>query len=71
MDTELAFIMANQALADSGSLILDPFAGTGSILVACAHFGSTSMGSDIDIRTIRGKRGKTIKGNFFAVQIKP
>lgn len=31
----------------------DPFVGTGSILVAAAHFGAHTMGADIDIRVVR------------------
>ncbi len=33
-----------------GHLVLDPYAGTGSILVAAAAFGAQVMGTDIDIR---------------------
>lgn len=68
MDAELSLIMANQALAKSGSLIIDPFGnitisfflffllvGTGSFLVTCSHFGAFTLGSDIDGRQIRGK----------------
>lgn len=43
MDAEVAFLMANQALATSGKLVFDPFVGTGSILVAAAHFGAITM----------------------------
>lgn len=43
MDAEMAFLMANQALASSGKLVYDPFVGTGSILVAAAHFGAMTM----------------------------
>lgn len=43
MDAEMAFLMANQALATSGKLVFDPFVGTGSILVAAAHFGAMTM----------------------------
>jgi tRNA (guanine10-N2)-methyltransferase len=38
------------------SLVLDPYVGTGSILVAAAARGAYTMGTDIDIRVI--KRGK-------------
>lgn len=38
------------------SLVLDPYVGTGSILVAAAARGAYTMGADIDIRVI--KRGK-------------
>ncbi len=33
--------------------MFDPFAGTGSILVAAAHFGAITLGADIDIRVLR------------------
>ncbi|XP_015875206.2 uncharacterized protein LOC107412023 [Ziziphus jujuba] len=57
MDAEMAFLMANQGLATSGKLVYDPFVGTGSILVAAAHFGAMTMGADIDIRVVRDGRG--------------
>ncbi|KAK9096379.1 hypothetical protein Sjap_021876 [Stephania japonica] len=57
MDAEMAFLMANQALATKGKLVYDPFVGTGSILVAAAHFGAMTMGADIDIRVVRDGRG--------------
>ncbi len=40
-----------------GYLVFDPFAGTGSILIAAAHLGAYTLGSDIDIRVLRD--GKT------------
>ncbi|AQK71729.1 uncharacterized protein LOC100280406 [Zea mays] len=57
MDAEMAFLMANQGLASPGKLVYDPFVGTGSILVAAAHFGAMTMGADIDIRVVRDGRG--------------
>lgn len=57
MDAEMAFLMANQAQAKPGKLVYDPFVGTGSILVAAAHFGALTMGADIDIRVVRDGRG--------------
>ncbi|KAI7826635.1 S-adenosyl-L-methionine-dependent methyltransferase [Kickxella alabastrina] len=57
MDAELSLIMSNQALAREGSLVYDPFVGTGSFLLTCSHFGALSMGSDIDGRQIRGTAG--------------
>ncbi|KAE9446940.1 hypothetical protein C3L33_21173, partial [Rhododendron williamsianum] len=57
MDAEMAFLMANQALTAPGKLVYDPFVGTGSILVAAAHFGAMTMGADIDIRVVRDGRG--------------
>lgn len=57
MDAEVAFLMANQAQAKPGKLVYDPFVGTGSILIAAAHFGAMTMGADIDIRVVRDGRG--------------
>lgn len=65
MDAELSLVMANQALASSGKLVYDPFVGTGSFLFTCAHFGSFTMGSDIDGRQIRGKsKDRGVKSNI-------
>jgi len=55
MDAQLSFIMANQAKVTSGSLVYDPFAGTGSLLIACAHFGGYVLGSDIDMILVHGR----------------
>ena len=40
-----------------GALVFDPFAGTGSILVAAASLGALTLGADIDVRVLRD--GKT------------
>jgi tRNA (guanine10-N2)-methyltransferase len=53
-DHELALLMANQAQCKPGDLVYDPFVGTGSIAVACQHFGVCMIGSDIDMRVIKG-----------------
>lgn len=64
MDTELALLSANLCLAAPGKVFYDPFVGTGSFPIACSHFGATTMGSDIDSRTVRGKGGLDIRTNF-------
>ena len=75
MDSELALITANIALAGPGKLFYDPFVGTGSFPIACAEFGAINWGSDIDGRAARGEytkmqgKGKSraemsLKGNF-------
>lgn len=64
MDSELALLTANLSLAAPGKLFYDPFVGTGSFPIACSHFGTMSMGSDIDSRTVRGKNGVDILSNF-------
>lgn len=39
MDPQLSILMANQALVKPGHLVMDPFVGSGSLLVAAAKFG--------------------------------
>ncbi|KAL8933984.1 MAG: hypothetical protein Q9216_006124 [Gyalolechia sp. 2 TL-2023] len=64
MDSELALVTANLTQAAPGKVFYDPFVGTGSFLIGCAHFGAFTMGSDIDGRAIRGKNGRNILTNF-------
>ncbi|KAN0117232.1 tRNA guanosine-2'-O-methyltransferase [Hyaloscypha variabilis] len=64
MDAELALITANITLAAPGKLFYDPFVGSGSFPVACAHFGALAFGSDIDGRSIRGKGKTNLLANF-------
>ena len=62
MDAELAFLMANINLAGPGKLVYDPFVGTGSLLVSCAHFGARCWGSDMDGRMVRGSEKDNVDG---------
>lgn len=62
MDAELSLVTANMALAAPGKVFYDPFVGTGSFLVAAAHFGALTLGSDIDPRSFRGKDTEREKG---------
>lgn len=55
MDAQLSLLMANQAQVKSGDLVLDPFVGTGSLLVAAAQFGGYVFGSDIDYLMLHGR----------------
>eukprot|EP01029_Cantina_marsupialis_P020753 TRINITY_DN4891_c0_g1_i2.p1 TRINITY_DN4891_c0_g1~~TRINITY_DN4891_c0_g1_i2.p1 ORF type:complete len:260 (+),score=56.79 TRINITY_DN4891_c0_g1_i2:52-831(+) len=64
MDHEMALIMANMVQAGPGKLLLDPFVGTGSVLVAASAFGGLSFGRDIDSRVLNGKKGRTLFTNF-------
>ena len=64
MDAELSLVTANMALSAPGKLAYDPFMGTGSFPLSCAHFGSTVFGSDLDGRSVRGKKGRDVVGNF-------
>eukprot|EP01119_Soliformovum_irregulare_P023685 TRINITY_DN8320_c0_g2_i1.p1 TRINITY_DN8320_c0_g2~~TRINITY_DN8320_c0_g2_i1.p1 ORF type:complete len:481 (-),score=122.02 TRINITY_DN8320_c0_g2_i1:242-1552(-) len=71
MDSELSLLQANQALARENTLVLDPFAGTGSLIIACALFGSHSMGGDIDRRMFDGYGDeKNVKSNFAGFGLK-
>jgi len=38
---------------DRGSLVFDPYIGTGSITVAAAYHKAQVMGTDIDMRVVR------------------
>nr|XP_054750929.1 tRNA (guanine(10)-N2)-methyltransferase homolog [Lytechinus pictus] len=58
MDALLSLLMANQAGVHDGDFIFDPFVGTGSLLVAAAHFGGYVAGCDISYNIIHG-RGKS------------
>ena len=56
---ELAFLMSNQVLSRKGAVMWDCFVGTGSLLVAATAHGSHCMGTDIDVRVLKGiKRGR-------------
>ncbi|XP_058788788.1 tRNA (guanine(10)-N2)-methyltransferase homolog [Phymastichus coffea] len=48
MDPQLSILMANQAQAKAGDIILDPFVGTGSLLIPASMFGAYTLGTDID-----------------------
>ena len=61
MDAELALVTANMALASPGRMVYDPFVGTGSFLVAAAACGAHVIGSDIDGRSFKGKKGKGLE----------
>ena len=66
MDAELAFLMANQGKINSKSIVFDPFVGTGSVLIACAAFGSTlNFGTDIQYAIVGGSRA--MSGNRLTI----
>jgi len=68
MDPQLSLIMANQGQVRHGDFCYDPFVGTGSIILACSHFGGLSGGSDIDYNIVygRGKSSRAGNKNFRA-----
>lgn len=64
-DAELSLVSCNIAQVGPGKITYDPFTGTGSFLVAAANFGGLPIGSDIDVRILRGKNDKcNINANF-------
>ena len=63
-DAELSLVSCNIAQIGSHKVVYDPFAGTGSFMVAAAHFGGFVLGSDIDVRMLRGKGESNIHRNF-------
>lgn len=48
MDAQLSLLAANQAQVRGADVVLDPFVGSGSLLVAAAQFGGYVLGADID-----------------------
>lgn len=54
MDAELSLLMCNMAGIGPGTLVYDPFVGTGSFLCVASFFGAWALGSDIDGRQMRG-----------------
>ncbi|KAK2140917.1 hypothetical protein LSH36_1205g00103 [Paralvinella palmiformis] len=55
MDAALALIMANMGHVTTNKIVYDPFVGTGSLLVASAHYGSYVMGTEIDWKLLHGR----------------
>ncbi|KAH9496213.1 tRNA methyltransferase 11 [Bulinus truncatus] len=55
MDACLSLVMANLAQVKKDDLVLDPFVGSGSLLVASAHYGAYVMGTDIDYMLLHAK----------------
>ena len=62
MDVTLSLIMANLAQVKANDLVLDPFVGSGSLLVAAAKFGAYVMGCDIDYLLLHGLTRPSKKG---------
>ncbi|KAG5511465.1 hypothetical protein JKF63_07428 [Porcisia hertigi] len=61
MPPEESLMMMNMSSVCSGHYVYDPFCGTGSLLIAAAHFGARTLGSDADGRAMRAgtEKGKT------------
>ncbi|KAL6738543.1 hypothetical protein Aduo_012083 [Ancylostoma duodenale] len=48
MDPELAFIQSNISSVKNDDLVLDPFVGTGGLILPAAHFGAYVVGTEIN-----------------------
>lgn len=66
MDPELAFLQANLSCTQPGDLVLDPFCGTGGLLISAAHFGGFVLGTEINylIARAKGKSSKQDEGDL-------
>jgi tRNA (guanine10-N2)-dimethyltransferase len=56
MPSKLARCMVNLARAKAGELVLDPFCGTGSVMVEAAFVGCRVLGFDVQRRMAEGTR---------------
>ncbi|EKX72120.1 conserved hypothetical protein [Theileria equi strain WA] len=54
LENTLSFVMCNMGLVGKNSIIYDPFVGSGGSIISSSILGSFCMGSDIDIRILRG-----------------
>ena len=54
MSPKLARCMVNLTLVEKGDKVLDPFCGTGGILIEAGIIGASVVGTDIDSRMVRG-----------------
>lgn len=71
MDAQLSLLMANQAKIKVGDIVLDPFVGSGSLLVAAAQFGGYVLGTDIDYLMLHGRtRPSRIKQKVKIILVK-
>ena len=52
MDEMSAHLAAAAADLTPGDIVLDPFCGTGSLLIACGHFQAQLVGSDVDVDSL-------------------
>ena len=77
-DHVLSFLMTNFAQIKEGQMVIDPFVGTGSLLVPPSHYKAQCFGCDLDVRVLRGysvgytrkseddKTPQKMQGNIFS-----
>ena len=77
-DHVLSFLMTNFAQIKEGQMVIDPFVGTGSLLIPPSIYNAICFGCDLDVRVLRGysvgytrkseedKSAEKMKGNIFS-----
>ncbi|KAG5180086.1 S-adenosyl-L-methionine-dependent methyltransferase [Tribonema minus] len=68
MDHEVSFVMANHAQVRAGDAVLDPFAGSGGLLLAAAALGA---GVTVGIETDARLRYHQLAANFEQARVVP
>lgn len=63
-DNELAFIMCNIGKVKKGSIVMDPFVGSGGLLISATVCNAMCIGTDIDIQLLRGHRLSYLNKNM-------
>ena len=53
-DHLLSFLMTNFAQVKEGQMVIDPFVGTGSLLIPPSVYKAICFGCDLDVRVLRG-----------------
>ena len=77
-DHLLSFLMANFAQIKEDQMVIDPFVGTGSLLIPPSYYKAQCFGCDLDVRVLRGysvgytrknendKTPQKMQGNIFS-----
>ena len=77
-DHLLSFLMANFAQIKEDQVVIDPFVGTGSLLIPPSYYKALCFGCDLDVRVLRGysvgytrknekdKTPQKMQGNIFS-----
>lgn len=61
MRPDLSFYVSNLACVKPNDIVLDPFVGTGSLILAAASLGAYVIGCDLDPKVLRGDDVRMVK----------
>jgi len=64
MNSLLALLMCECTRVRPGSWVLDPFAGTCSVLIGATYFGAVCFAGEMDVKMLAGKAGLSFRDNF-------